>query len=252
MAEKDAAGGERRSRQLSTIGFPYVDIDEAVVVARTVHQNASSHCTLDQLAAWLKHESVESGAFRLKVAGARIFGLVETNRDQVVLTTLGLEIVEADREKAARVQAFMTVPLYKRTYEHFRGRQLPPAVALERELASFGVAEKQTDKARQVLMRSADQAGFFNAGRDRLVLPSVFTGTAPPPPTGSAQDDGPVGRAPSSPEFYAVTAESHPLISGLVQTIPPVTKPWPREKRDQWLATAKNVFDLLYGSPENE
>jgi hypothetical protein len=239
----------KRSRQISSIGFPYVDLNQAVIVARTIHGNSGSQCSVDQLAAWLKHENVESGAFQLKIAGARTFGLIETNRDQVVLTTLGLEIVETDREKAARVQAFLTVPLYKRAYEHFRGRQLPPAIALERELATFGVAQKQTDKARQVLMRSADQAGFLNAGRDRLVLPSVFAGSNTSGGSDVREESAPT-RASTTAELYAVTAEFHPLISGLVQTIPSVSKTWPREKREQWLATAKNVFDLLFGSAE--
>jgi hypothetical protein len=95
-------------------------------------------------------------------------------------------------------------------------------------------------------MRSADQAGFLSTGRDRLVLPSVFSGSNSN--NNSDYREEPVAsRGSTTPELYAATAEFHPLISGLVQTIPSVSKPWPREKREQWLATAKNVFDLLFG-----
>ena len=48
---------------------------------------------------------------------------------------------------------------------------LPPAAALEREMGQLGVASKQTGKARQAFERSAEQAGFFAHGADRLVMP---------------------------------------------------------------------------------
>jgi hypothetical protein len=48
-----------------------------------------------------------------------------------------------------------------------------PAASLEREIVELGVAEKQKDKARQVFERSADQAGFFEHGPNRLVMPGI-------------------------------------------------------------------------------
>jgi hypothetical protein len=44
---------------------------------------------------------------------------------------------------------------------------------LERELVQIGVAEKQKHTARLVLERSAQYAGFFEHGKDRLVMPGV-------------------------------------------------------------------------------
>jgi hypothetical protein len=77
----------------------------------------------------------------------------------------------------ARVQAFLTVPLYKALFENYRGFTLPRDVALEQQMVSLGVATKQKQKARQAFQRSAEQAGFFAHGRNKLVrLQAQFCG----------------------------------------------------------------------------
>ena len=59
------------------------------------------------------------------------------------LTPLGLRIVDSSQEAAARVEAFLVVPLYKAIYEKYKGYTLPPPAALEREMA--GLAGQATD-----------------------------------------------------------------------------------------------------------
>jgi hypothetical protein len=88
------------------------------------------------------------------------------------------------QEEAARVDAFLHVPLYKAVFDKYKGFTLPPQPALEREMANLGVSAKQTDKARQAFERSARQAGFTWAGPDRLVMPVLKNrGEAPAPET---------------------------------------------------------------------
>ena len=168
--ESSPASGRR---ERSSIAFPYGDLDSAVNVARTIYTRAGGQCSLDQLAAWLDYKSVDSGAFRLQVSTARIFGLLATARKALELTDLGTRIADTGRERQARVEAFLTVPLYRRTFDEFRGQSLPPDAGLESAFARMGVAAKQTDKARQAFQRSALQARFFDAGKDRLVEPSM-------------------------------------------------------------------------------
>ncbi|MTV11833.1 MULTISPECIES: hypothetical protein [Bradyrhizobium] len=55
---------------------------------------------------------------------------------------------------------------------------IPPTAALEREMVGLGVAEKQKERARQVFERSAEQAGYFEHGRNRLVMPGIAPGAA--------------------------------------------------------------------------
>jgi hypothetical protein len=236
QAQGDAAKGNS-SRENSTIAFPYLDLDDAVEVAQAIFKNAAGECSIDQLAAYLKHDSTNSGAFRLKLAAARIFGLVETARENAKLTTLGFEIVEQERERAARASAFLKVPLYKATFERFRGRQLPPDGALERYFGEIGVAKKQTAKARQAFQRSADQAGFFAQGKDRLIEPAG--GHSRQEADEQPRREPVVENTPPS--------DVHPLIQAMFKTLPRQNEPFPEDRRDQWLLTVKNIFDLIYG-----
>jgi hypothetical protein len=68
------------------------------------------------------------------------------------------------------------VPLYLSVYENFKGYTLPGAAAIEKYMRDVGVSSKQTDKARQVFLRSARQANFFEHGEDRLVRPAAPSG----------------------------------------------------------------------------
>jgi len=65
-------------------------------------------------------------------------------------------------------------------YDKFKNGVLPPAAALERDIVELGVAEKQKDRARQVFERSAEQGGFFEHGKNRLVMPAVAVREPPP------------------------------------------------------------------------
>jgi hypothetical protein len=59
------------------------------------------------------------------------------------------------------------------TDPEYRGGVLPPATALSRDVVALGVSEKQKDRARLVFECSAEQAGFFEHGKQRLVMPGV-------------------------------------------------------------------------------
>lgn len=245
--EVQGAPSEEGKRERSTIVFPYNDLNDAISVARAVWENVgTSTCDLSQLAAWTDHESTTSGAFRLKVSAARIFGLVSTGSKQVALTELGRQIVDNDHAVQARVDAFLRVPLYARLFENYKSTQLPTTnVALEAEIADLGVGDKQKDKARQVFLRSAEQAGFFPQGRGRLVRPAIREGDTPDP---KSKDGGSGGNGGSG----GGTGENHPFIAGLVQTLPKPGAIWPKAARAKWTKAAEAAFDLIYIDDEED
>lgn len=235
-------GGPQRRRELSTISWPYNDLNDAVEIARVIESHVgTSTCDLPQLAAWAGHTTVESGAFRLRVTAARTYGLITTGTRQVALTDLGRAIVDPEREAQARVSAFLTVPLYRRLFERYEGQTLPStSVALEADLVELGVAEKQKDRARQVFQRSADQAGFFAQGRNHLVRPAVREG-APEEHTrggGGGRDDG-------GPK------DLHPFILGLIGSLPTPGTVFPQREREKWIRGAQAAFDLMYEEEPN-
>jgi hypothetical protein len=222
----------------STIKFPYGDLDDAVDVAQRLHSNYGRSCSLDQLAAALGQTI--SGAFRQKVATASTFGVIQSLRRQVVLTDLGARLVDPRTEQAARADAFLAVPLYKRVFETYQGGRLPEDAGLERELVRMGVSEKVAAKARQALQRSAEQAGFFRAGRDRLVKPAA--GTIGDVGATTVQEQA-AETKPPEPEAPA----KHPLLVGLWEMLPGPREGMSTDEQAEWLEAAKVNLRLVYG-----
>lgn len=256
-SQTEQADGEkapqRRTREVSTIGFPYGDLEEAISVAAALLGAGGVPCEPDQLAAAMKH-TPSSGTFRQKIATARMFGLIETAQNKYQLTSLGFAIMDAGRQKAARADAFLNVPLYRKVSDSFRNQQLPPRpVALERTFAGFGVSGKQTGNARIAFDRSAQQAGYFDqGGRDRLIRPPVGTAVPsgsqqdgaldPPPPPDAHREKSPGGGNGGA----GGGGDYHPFVQGLLDTLPASGTLWTIEGRAAWLEAAASAFKLIY------
>lgn len=240
QASHKGSDGDAQKRERSTIEFPYGDLEDALKVVTAIHTNAGLSASTDQLAAYMK-QSATSGAFRLRAATAAVFRLTANERGSVTLTSLGRRVVDPAQSRQAKAEAFLAVPLYKAVYEKFRGHMLPPAAALEREMANLGVSSKQTDKARQAFERSAQQAGFFAHGNDRLVVPAGASEKSTP------DTDKPGGKPPPPPPPPAGGGgEYHPFITGLLQKLPPAETNWEDAERVKWLDAAVRIFDLMY------
>src|SRR5215469_13021974 len=106
MAEEHGTNGnvkpiqdqaENGKRQVSSIQFPYNDLDDAVTIARTVNRVGGTACTLEQLSAALGVQST-SGPFRVRVSNASTFGLTDNERGEVRLTELGRAITDPSQE----------------------------------------------------------------------------------------------------------------------------------------------------------
>jgi hypothetical protein len=256
-AEGDKDGPKR---QYSTIQFPYGDLDDAVAVARAVHNVGGSRCEINQLAAELGHATSEGGAFRTKLAVARVFGLIATAKDSVRLTERGRDIVDPSYEQGARVEAFLAVPLFNEIYERYKRTMLPRDIALERELEGLGVPSKQKERARQIFQRSAGQAGFFKYGKDRLVRPAVAsasssepdgsTASTPPPKSEEAIIVPPRRLRGVDDEPPVELLNVHPAIRGMLITLPAPGSRWPKKKQESWLGSIQGIFDLIYTDVE--
>ncbi len=227
-----------RARQRSTIAFPYMDLKSAIAFADAIHRNVGiGDCNDDQLAAWTD-QSAKSSTFRVQVYAARMFGIIEGEAARHKLTELGRQIVDPDRCRAAKVSSFLTVPLYRAVYEQYKGGIIPPAAALERDMVLLGVAEKQKDRARQAFEKSAEQAGFFEHGKNKLVPPGVIAAKLNTPPAEDKVGNGNSALAELSPQ--------DPLIAALIQKLPK-NGPWDAASRIAWLNLMNMAFQLSYG-----
>ena len=239
------------TRQRSTIAFPYNALEDAGELAHRIHANVGhGECSDAQLGAWLGISALSS-TFRVRVSSARTFGLIEAgSRECHRLTELGKRYVDPQREREARVDAFLTVPLFRAIFEHYDGNVVPPAAALERQIAAFGVAEKQKGRARSALERSADYADFYAHGRSRLVKPGL---QAPRPDKAEDQDNRPppaVGGGTGGGSGGGGGFDHDPIIVGLFRRLPRPEDAWTIQERQRWLETAAQVFGLIYGDED--
>lgn len=210
-----------RKRSQSTIAFPYCDLASSERLAGHV-LDGGGECRPEQLATWLGHSTLNSGAFRNKVAAAGQFGLVEASRNLVRLTSLGKRTLDESMRRQARAEAFLEVPLYLTVFEKFRGARLPAVIALEQLFIDEGVTRTQSRFARQVFSRSAEQAGFFETTDTKLTLPKgahfPFEAQDPPP-------------EPKRPDN---TAASLPRLIEAILEEAPWDEPWARAAFEEW------------------
>lgn len=245
-AAEDKPSGE--SRQRSTIGFPYGDLDSVVEMALAIHNHVGSgECEDDQLAAWTD-QSPKSSGYRVQVSAARLFGVVESESGKHKLTALGRQIIDPKSARAARSQAFLNVPLFKAIYDKYKGGVIPPAAALERDMEALGVATKVKARARRVFERSAQQAGYHEQGADRLVAPGVARRDVKG--DHSDEDEGRRNGGDGGGDGSGFTHD--PLIMGLLAKLPPAGAEWPEKKRDRWLEAVKVNFSFVFRDDTKE
>jgi hypothetical protein len=237
----DTAQDEGDARQRSSIGFPYNNLGDAIEVAQAIHSHVGTGEGDDsQLSAWM-NVSPKSSGYRIQVSAARMFGLVETVSGSHKLSTLGRSIVDPQQERDARTRAFLQVPLYKAIFEKYKGGVLPPSAALERDIIGLGVAEKQTGRARQIFERSAEQAGYFEHGKNRLVMPAIAVREMPQVDVKDNNDRGTGGSGGDGSG-----GDVDPIIGGLLKRLPKSGDVWPEAERKLWLQLLEGSFKLIY------
>ncbi|CAN5819864.1 hypothetical protein BH23ACT12_BH23ACT12_02060 [soil metagenome] len=215
VGSSEAPPPPRRTK--SAIPFPYSGLAEAEKAVKHV-AGSGGVCLPEQLAAWLGHSKLNSGAFRNKVAAGKLFGALKASRNSIALTELGRRLADGQDLQQARVEAFLAVPLYRMLFQSHRGKKMPGPMGLELEMLKLGVSRKQVKAARQVFVRSAEQAGMFDAERTQMVLPK---GTGFPAPAGEQT------LAPVNPSRY-------PLVVEVILQQAPWEGDWTEQAFDSW------------------
>ena len=223
VADAESSKKAEQPRGRSTIEFPYLDLSNAVEVAHAVKAVGGTSADWNQLAVKLSM-SPDGGGFRLRVMAGKVFGILDYDRGHVELTELGIRVVDPHFERVARVEAFQRVALFRVLFDKLNGQTLPPPTAIERMAEQAGVAPKQKDKARQVFIRSAKQAGMFDLSPDRLAMPPGLNGQSSAAKAAStAADAVAVNLATPLPPIVALP----PFIKGLLDKLPVPDTEWP-------------------------
>jgi hypothetical protein len=144
------------------------------------------------------------------------------------------------------VEAFLNVELFRAMYDQYKGNALPPPPAIERQVAQLGVSPKQTERARQTFMKSAQYAGFIDASSGRFVKPGIVSREETQPQSDKIDENKKRGSDDGNEP-----PDLHPFVQGLLKELPKAGTPWPEEQRKLWLDTAASIFKMIYkdGAP---
>ena len=236
-------------RQRSTIKFPYTDFESSLKIANAIHDNAGhGECTQEQISAWT-NQSPKSSTVRSQVSAAKLFSLIEVGQDtsSLKLTELGRRTQDPIGEQVAKAESFLAVPLFKALYNKYKDGVTPPNAALEKEIASLGVAEKQKARARQVFENSAQQTGFRDVAPNKLVRPVTRR---------IDEKESPLLNSSGKGEGKGGDGEGDlgldPLIMALLRMVPKSGETWSREKRLRWFRTFAMNVSQVYDNDDKD
>jgi hypothetical protein len=235
---------------MATLTSPRYDLESSIEVARALafHGGAAASHTL---AALLGYKSVDNGAFLSRVAAAKQFGLIEGTSDDLRVTPLAHAILEPDfPETAARARfdAFMNVPLFVAVFRSKEGQPLPPdKTGMQNMLKhQFGVGDRQAPIAAARLLDSAEQAGLFALGHNKMIKPTFGEragAVAREPAAPSALGHAPV------PRQGAHEGRLPKLIEGALDELP--EGQWDEQGLSEWLSLFEMALRVVYRLPRN-
>jgi hypothetical protein len=182
------------------------------------------------------------GTFRVKVASSRTFGATMVKDGMISLTALGRKLLDPQTRAAARVNAFLTVPLFARLAEDYKGSLLPPTSGLEQKITELGVSPKQASRARVAFQRSAEQAGFFQHGKNRLVQPAAPTPSEEPEDSRTPSSRADTGTGGDEDRSNAALPSP---VAELWLTLLRDGRAWSAEKTQEFVEAARKLDDLL-------
>ncbi len=256
-SKPDAKAG--KSKPQSTIGFPYYDLDSAAEVAHVMYQQAGGACERAALAGYLQYANASSGSFLTRVAAARMFGFIEPAAEtgSLQLTDRGRKIaspISSGDGESAKVEAFLSVPLFKAVFERFKdGRDLPGSAGLRNLFEQLGVVKARIVPTVRIMRASAEQAGFFKAaGNKRMIKPPVGgRSVVIRPAKETKQEDVPSERRNGNGGGGSGDDGGIPgAFVGLLRELPPPGSPLTAKRRKALVDAFSNTVDFVY--PEED
>lgn len=239
----DQTASDSKGRGRSMAGFPYVDLDLGVETAKYVCK-MGGNCTFEQLSE-KSGQALDSNALRIRINTTwRQYGLITVNGDRISLSDLGKAALQPATERQARVESFLRVPIYKDIFNKYRDETLPASKVLEQVMEDMGVAPKQSARARQILMRSAKQAGLFEDSEYCLAIPR---GVKIIEDQVSESQDEPS----NAPTDMTAHRKREPIFEALWGMVPQSGAEWPIEARAKWLNMLSNALDMSLTAPDN-
>lgn len=248
----------------SGITSPYFDLAASIAVAEVIQHQGGGTSSPEQLAHWLGYKSTGSGTYLTRISAAvKHFALLDNSGENFVLTERAKTIlspVMPEDAIAAKVEAFLGVPLFAKVYEYCRGSALPPEVGLKNLFQhTYKVLPDRVPQAVRVFLNSAEQAGFFSTSGDRskLIKPNVTQASsihsvphhghdnAPP------KIDAPVEK-PKTGGSDGGAGGVDTAIIGLLRKLPAQGGTWTTAEQTRFLTAFTHTIQFLYPTIEEK
>ena len=255
---------EKRTRAVSGVAYPYFDHEASIRVADIVQNVGGGSCAPDFLAAKLEYKSIASGTYLTRVAAARMFGYVTMSGGNFVVTERGRAIlspVMPEDSINGKAEGFLAVRLFSRVFDDFRGKSLPPEIGLKNLfLNNYKIVPDRVPSALRVFLNSADQCGFFDHGRDRLITPASNhqshstpqpTAAVDAPSTQSEQvqsQDKPRGTGGGSGDGGGI----HSALIGLLRELPKPGDAWSPTDQTDFIQAFTGLIKFIYPAKKAE
>ena len=259
MSQSTAESANDQAKQKpgrALVSYPYFDLSDSLAVAKAIHDNAGGTCAPDQLASYLGYKSTTSGTFQTRLSAAKQFGFVRAEGAQIITTDRAMQILSPvlpEDAINAKADAFLSVDLFAKVYEKYKGTTIPPKVGLRNLfLTTYAISTERVDPAVRVLIDSAEQAAFFPQGdQSRLVRPATKLTQVhqqapqadPSPREAAPRAGGGSGDGPSG---------VHPAIVGLLRELPPAGAKWPKKSKDRFVKAFLASLEFVYPDADDE
>lgn len=165
-------GGDRRpKRRRPSTGYPVIDLGEAASVLVRASQHGWEH-TVAEVAGYMGHATVNSGAFRAKLAALRDYGLVSGRGESLEITAVGRKIAiwETEAERYAALQEAFANTVFDGLYqESVKGQPIAIESIGRRAVSKLGVAPSSQRSFGETFARSAAAAGLAETTGDGKV-----------------------------------------------------------------------------------
>ena len=245
---------EKRVRAVSGISYPYFDHESSIRVADVIQNVGGGSCAPDFLAAKLEYKSIHSGTYLTRVAAARMFGYMTVSGGNFVVTERARQIlspVMPEDSINAKVDGFLAVPLFARVFEDFRGKQLPPEVGLKNLfLNTYKIVPDRVTSSLRVFLNSAEQCGFFQNGRDRLIKPTITNAAQPASlavsPAIEPEPPQPTEKPPRGGGGGDGGGGVDTAIIGLLRKLPAQGESWTATEQSRFLTAFTHTIQFLY------
>ena len=149
--------------------YPRRSLEDCVRIAQVIKdKNGGEPWAPSEVARAVGSKTGTSSSFYYWTAGARDFGLTEGTRDTatIALRDRGRQIVYAASPEAqaqAKREAFLTIDVFRRVVEHYKGSKLPEKQWLSNTLIQeFGLVPELHDEFIELFQANAKYVGIGN------------------------------------------------------------------------------------------